>query len=293
MVDGARGGDHEVLRAVVGPVVLPHGVPLHRLDRLGAASDGTAQWMPAEHGLEEALARDIRRVVVGHREFLEDDAALVLELDRVDQARHEHVGKHVDRHREVLVAHLRVVAGVLLRGERIVLTADRIERHRDVERGTRGRALEQQVLEEVRRAERAGPLVTRADGHPVPDRGTASAGHVLGQDPHAARQHAAPNERIPGCGERQFGQVQREGDSTVHHPESLPVEAVGAAVAGGEHPPIGASTKKCGQTDWSVCPHVLSSSSGTRSPSHHANPMARCTHIRLTPDEPVPARSAL
>ena len=42
--------------------------------------------MLAEHGLEEALARDIRRIVVGHRELFEDHVALVLELSGVEHA---------------------------------------------------------------------------------------------------------------------------------------------------------------------------------------------------------------
>lgn len=118
--------------------------------------------MIAQHGLEEPLARDIRRIVVGHRELFEDDAALGFELLGVENGRGHHVGEHLDRHRQVAVAHLRVVAGVLLGGERVVFAADGVERDRDVEGRASGRALEEQVLEEVRGPEGLGQLVAGA-----------------------------------------------------------------------------------------------------------------------------------
>ena len=80
VVDGTRDGDDEVLRPVVGAVVLPHRFPGDRRDRLGIAADRPAQGMLTEDRLEEPLARDIRRVVVGHRELFEDDAPFALEL---------------------------------------------------------------------------------------------------------------------------------------------------------------------------------------------------------------------
>ena len=51
----------------------------------------------------------------------------------------EHVGEVVDRHLEVTVEHARVVARVLLGGERVHVAADRVERLRDVEGRARGR----------------------------------------------------------------------------------------------------------------------------------------------------------
>ena len=44
----------------------------------------------------------------------------------------QHVGEMVDRHRQVAVEHARVVARVLLRGERVEVAADGVERLRDV-----------------------------------------------------------------------------------------------------------------------------------------------------------------
>ena len=85
MVDRSGDRDHEVLRAVVATVVIPDGIAGDRIDGVGAAADRTTERMLAEHGLEEALARDVGRVVVGHRQLFEDHPALVLELRRVEQ----------------------------------------------------------------------------------------------------------------------------------------------------------------------------------------------------------------
>ncbi len=190
MVDGAGHGDDEVARTVVRPVVLPHRRSRRRADRLGASADRAAERMLPQHGLEEALVGDVSGVVARHREFLQNDAALVLELVGIEKGRREHVGEDLDRHRQVAILHLRVVAGVLLRGERIVLPADGVERDRDVERRAFRRALEEQVLEEVRRSvgrrvRGIGPLlVARPDGDPEADRDASAARHLFAQDPH-------------------------------------------------------------------------------------------------------------
>ena len=175
--------------------------------------------MIAENGLEEALVGDVGRVVVGHRKFLENHAALGLELLGVDQRRREHVGQHVDGHRQVTVLHLGVVAGVLLGRHRVVLAADGVERDRDVESGTSGRSLEQQVLEKVRRAVGGRELVARTDRNPEARRGASRPRNTLAQDPHAARKHGPANKTVSGCGEGQLREVERECDYAIHRIE--------------------------------------------------------------------------
>ena len=218
VVDRPRDGDHEILRAVVCAVVADHGVAGDRPDRRGVTADRAAKRVRAHHRLEEPLARDIRRIVVGHRQFFENHAAFVLEVGRIDQRRREHVCEHIDRHQQVTVAHLGVVAGVLLGRHRVVLAADSVEADGDVEGAARRRSLEQQVLEEVRRPVRGGLFVARTDRNPVADGGAAGSGDLLTQNPYAARQNASSNERVSGCGERQFGQVKGESDGAVHRP---------------------------------------------------------------------------
>src|SRR5450756_1945072 len=81
------------------------------------------------------------------------DTPLGVDVLRLDQRVGHHVGEHVDRQRQVRVEHPRVVARVLLGGERVQLSADRVHLRRDVERGTLARPLEQQVLKVVSRAD--------------------------------------------------------------------------------------------------------------------------------------------
>ena len=101
----------------------------------------------------------------------------------------------VDRHRQVVVEHPGVVAGVLLAGGGVRLAADGVERLGDVHRGAPRGALEQQVLEEVRRAVVAVGLVARADADPGADGRRAQARHVLGQHPDPAGQDGTAHER--------------------------------------------------------------------------------------------------
>ena len=86
----------------------------------------------------------------------------------VSSERGDHVAEHVDRQRQVLVEDPRVEAGVLLGGEGVELTADRVERDRDVERGALRGALEQQVLEEVRAAVQASATRRASRRRPTP-----------------------------------------------------------------------------------------------------------------------------
>ncbi|GMA96750.1 hypothetical protein GCM10025881_35740 [Pseudolysinimonas kribbensis] len=198
VVDGSGDGDHEVLRSVVGPVVRPDGLAPDGLDRGGAAPDGPPERVVAEDGLEQPLPHDIRRIVVGRRELLEDDPAFALELLGVENRRGDHVGQHGHGHRQVDVAHLGVVTGVLLRGQGVVLSAHLVEAHGDVE-GRAGRgALEQQMLEEVGGAVGRRLLVARADRDPEADRRALRARHALAEDPHAAREDGAPHQRPAG-----------------------------------------------------------------------------------------------
>ena len=108
----------------------------------------------------------------------------------IDDRRREHVGEHGDRHREVTVSDLGVVAGVFFRGHGVVLAAHRVERHRNVESAALRCSLEQQVLEEVRRPEGHRLLITGSHGNPEPHRGALRGRNLLAEDADAARQYA-------------------------------------------------------------------------------------------------------
>ena len=82
------------------------------------------------------------------------------------------VGQEVGRERQVLVEHRHVEAGVLLRGERVHLAADRVDRPGDVLGRPGLGALEDQVLDEVGDPAQVGGLVAApgVDPHPHGDR---------------------------------------------------------------------------------------------------------------------------
>ena len=109
----------------------------------------------------------------------------------------DHVAEDVDRERQVVVEHPRVVAGVLLGGEGVDLAADRVERRRDVQRAAPRGALEEQVLEEVG-GSRAAAGVSSREPTPTqtPKVADRTPGIVLGDDPQPAGQDGAA-DRVP------------------------------------------------------------------------------------------------
>ena len=91
--------------------------------------------MAAEDRLGDDVVHEILRVVLDHRDLLEHDLALGVELgeDRLE----DHVDHHVERLLEPVVGHARVDDGRLARGRRIQLAADPVEELRDLLRGVR------------------------------------------------------------------------------------------------------------------------------------------------------------
>ena len=88
--------------------------------------------MPFPEMLREDLVDEIVRRVLDHLDLFEDDLLLALDLRGLELGPAHDVRQQIDRNRQVLVEHLDVVAGVLLRGERVELAADRIDLLRDV-----------------------------------------------------------------------------------------------------------------------------------------------------------------
>ena len=183
------------------PVVAEDVVAADRRDRRRGAADRPAQRVPAEHGLGEPLVHDVTGVVVVHRELFEDHPALVLDVVDVQARRGDHVTQDVDRHRQVLVQHPGVVAGVLLARDGVGLPADGVERRGDLHRRPPPGALEQQVLQEVGRSQVALGLVPGTHTYPAAEGRRAQARHRLGEDPDPAGEDGAAHNgtaRLPG-----------------------------------------------------------------------------------------------
>ena len=158
--------------------------PRDRRDHLSPTDDGPAERMGAEDRFGGEIVDEILRIVVHHRDLLEHDLALRVD---VDQCRREHhVRHHVEGDVDVVVGHPRVDDGRLARGGGVELAAHRVEQLGDADGVVPFRALEQQVLDEVRHAGLGDRLVARAGADPEADRRGADTVDALGDDTLAA-----------------------------------------------------------------------------------------------------------
>ena len=181
VVDRSRGG-HDDRRRHVAARVERGDLPDRRVaDHRGAADDRPAERVVAEDRGAEHVEDGVLRVVLVHRDLLEHD--LALGVDVVERRPPDHVGHHVERARHVLVEHARVDRRALLVGAGVQLGAHAVEELVDLRRGEAVGPAEQHVLEEVREPRLLGQLTARA-GPDVEAQGSGSHGaHVLRDDP--------------------------------------------------------------------------------------------------------------
>ena len=114
--------------------------------------------MVAEDRLAHQVVHELVRRVLVHRDLLEHDLALGIEVG--EDRRVDHVRHHVERLLEVVVRDPDVDDRVLPRGRRIQLAAEPVEDLRDVLRRVGASPFEEQVLEEVRHPGPRRRLVT-------------------------------------------------------------------------------------------------------------------------------------
>ena len=151
--------------------------------------------MVAEHRRQEDLAQGVLGIVVTHGDLLEHDIPLDGDIAGVTHAVEDDIGNQIDGQFEILVKHMRVVAGVFLGGERVQFAADGVNRLRDLDRTAGRGGLEEQVLQEVRGAGNGRALIARTDVDPDADRRRTHRRHELGDDPETARQDGATQSR--------------------------------------------------------------------------------------------------
>ena len=134
VVDRAGGGDRRPRTARSG-AAWNAAIRVDRrvADHGRAADDRPPERMVAEDGDAEDVEHRVLRVVLVHRDLLEHD--LALGVDVVERRAPHHVGHHVERARQVLVEHPRVDGGRLLVGARVELGAHRVEQLVDLGRG--------------------------------------------------------------------------------------------------------------------------------------------------------------
>ena len=150
MVDRSGGRDHDALREIALRVERRQLLARDRADDLGGADHRPAQRMRAEDRLAEHVEDAVLGIVFVHRDLLQHDLALGLEL--AEARAPDHVAHHVERALEVPVEHARVQRGRFLVGPRVDLGAHRVEDLVDLLRSEALGAAEEHVLEQVRDA---------------------------------------------------------------------------------------------------------------------------------------------
>ena len=174
-------------RHVAARVELGDHVDRRVADHRRAADDRAAERVVAEDGLAQHVEHRVLRVVLVHGDLLEHD--LALGVDVLERRPPDHVGHHVEGRRQVLVEHPRVDRGARLVGAGVELGAHAVEELVDLGRSVAGRALEEQVLEEVRQAGLRLRLTARARATKKPSAAerTPSIFSVATRRPEAAR----------------------------------------------------------------------------------------------------------
>ena len=178
MFDVARRGDHDVAARVHLAVIGREHAACDRGDHIGRPDHGPSQRVTPEDRFREEIVHELARCVLVHGDLLEHDLALGVEIG--ERRREHHVGHHVQRLLNVVVRYACVHHRVLPRRGGVELAAEGVENLGDLLRVVVLRALEEQVLDEVRDARLCVRLVARARADPEPDRDRTDARHPLG-----------------------------------------------------------------------------------------------------------------
>src|SRR5450759_5147809 len=190
------GDDHDVTGAVVAGDVGVGRRGARPAAGLSAPEDRPTDGMVApQRRCEEVVDLVVWGVLVA-RDLLEDDLALRLTGVLGHQRVRHHVGQRLDRGPDIGVQHARVVAGVLLAGERVEFGAHAVEGLGDLRRCALRRALEHHVLDEVRHAGFVRRFVAAADSGPDPDGHRTHGVDALTEDGDAGGGDAAVVEGL-------------------------------------------------------------------------------------------------
>ena len=149
-VPGGRDDDvrADVARPVIGADVVRRGAG----DDLRRSDDGPPERMLREDRRGDQVVDEVLRRVLVHRDLLEHDVSLGVHLGRVELRLEQHVGHDVERRLEVGVEDAGVDDRVLLGRGGVQLAAEAVEDLGDLHRRVARRALEQEVLDQVRDA---------------------------------------------------------------------------------------------------------------------------------------------
>ena len=184
LVDSARRPDDEVRQPVVGVGVLEDVVAGQAGDRLLCAGDVSSQRMFRPDHLFQQVQHVVLGLVLIHLQLLQDHHPLTLHIVRRElRVRHD-VGKDVEPELEVLGRNAGPVRGQLLVGGRIYEAANAFDGVGYLfRRWPPARALEQEMLDEMRDARQPVVLESRA---------SAEHEHQAGGEAFRHRSHDQP-----------------------------------------------------------------------------------------------------
>jgi len=147
VVQRASRRDHDAAGHVTLRVEGAQLLARDRAHDLSPADHRPAEWMWAEHRAAEQIEDAVLRVVFVHRDLLEHDLALGLQL--AEARLPHHVAHDLERPRQVAIENTRVDRRRLLVGAGVDVGAHRVEDLVDLLRAEARAAAEKHVLEQV------------------------------------------------------------------------------------------------------------------------------------------------
>src|SRR3989442_1493607 len=256
-----------------GPVMPgPEGqqlAPAERFDGGDCPEDGPPKRVRAQGVLRVQVVEVILRVVLDHPDLFQHHLLLLGHLPGVKLGMVEDVREQVDALRQMVVQHLGVEGGALPGRKGIELPAERIDLPRDGLGRAPPRALEDHVLDEVRKAFLARLLIARADIHPDPDRDRPHRGYLLGDHPHAVVQHLFPEHAACASGRYDWAEAFGSGIASLRLSRILPCRSTSSTFTRTSSPSLTSSvtalTRWCASCEMCTSPSTPGSTS-TKAP---------------------------
>ena len=191
VLDVADGGHDQIGRGVGLGEISAQPLLRQGLDGVLGSENGSAERMARPEVLREQLMDEVVRSVLDHLDLFKDHLLFPADILTAERRVHDDVGEDFDGKRQMLVQNLEVVARVLLGGKRVHLSANGINRLRDVF-GAPGRCpLEQHVLDEMSDAALLLCFVAGTASEPYAYAHGADVWHPFGEEAKAIRENVA------------------------------------------------------------------------------------------------------
>ena len=152
------------------------------------SQNGIAQTVAPENLVHQCVVRQIIRCVSGHFNFLADDPALPIHLGFIEERMLQHVHQNIGSLTIIFCDGFHIVAGRLLAGKCVHLSADAVNITGNLPRGSLFCALEHHVFYKVRYARVFICFIHRTGVDPDADGNRLHRGHVFHDHPDSVIQ---------------------------------------------------------------------------------------------------------